>query len=299
MSAEPAETPVPLLRVGLWMVGAIASFSMMAVAGRAVSFELDTFELMTWRSLVGLVLVLGVSSVAGTRGQIRCRRLGLHLLRNLFHFAGQNLWFWAIAVIPLAQVFSFEFSTPLWVALLAPLVLGERLTRRKLVAAALGFVGILIVARPDVDGIAPGQMAAALAAVGFAGSALATKVLSRSESITTILFWLTVMQAIFGLICAGIDGDVTLPSATTFPWLVVIGMAGLAAHFCLTTALTLAPATVVMPMDFARLPVIAVVGALVYSEPLDPVIFLGAGFIVLANVLNLRRDRPGLSRPVA
>ena len=95
------------------------------------------------------------------------------------------------------------------------------------------------------------------------------------------------MQAVFGLICAGYDGDIALPSLQTLPWVVLIGCAGLLAHFCLTKALSIAPASVVMPIDFVRLPVIAIVGMLLYAEPLDALVFVGAAFIFAANYLNI------------
>lgn len=276
-----------VFNAALWMIGAIASFTAMAIAGRAVSFELDTFEIMMYRSFVGVVIVLVVSGVAGTWGQITRRNLGLHLVRNLSHFAGQNLWFYSITVIPLAQVFALEFTSPLWVIVLSPLVLGERLTPVRALAAVIGFIGILIVARPTPETLQFGQVTAALAAIGFAGSAIFTRKLTRTETITCILFYLTVMQAVFGLICAGYDGDIALPSAASLPWLALIGCAGLVAHFCLTTALGLAPATVVMPIDFTRLPLIALVGMALYGEALDLWIIVGALVIFGGNYLNI------------
>ncbi len=276
-----------VFNAALWMIGAIASFTAMAIAGRAVSFELDTFEIMMYRSFVGVVIVLVVSGVAGTWGQITRRNLGLHLVRNLSHFAVQNLWFYSITVIPLAQVFALEFTSPLWVIVLSPLVLGERLTPVRALAAVIGFIGILIVARPTPETLQFGQVTAALAAIGFAGSAIFTRKLTRTETITCILFYLTVMQAVFGLICAGYDGDIALPSAASLPWLALIGCAGLVAHFCLTTALGLAPATVVMPIDFTRLPLIALVGMALYGEALDLWIIIGALVIFGGNYLNI------------
>lgn len=282
----------PILRAGLWMMGAIVSFTSMAIAGRAVSFELDTFEIMLFRSIAGVVIVVSIARLAGTLPQVRTRRLPLHTIRNLSHFAGQNLWFYAITAIPLAQVFALEFTTPIWAILLAPLILGERITPTGLIAAAIGFVGVLVVARPDMGALNSGTVTAALAAVGFGLSALFTRRLTRTESITAILFWLTVSQTLFGLICAGIDGDIALPSAATLPWLLLISIAGLVAHFCLTTALSIAPAATVMPIDFVRLPLIAVVGMAFYSEPLDLWVFAGGALIFAANWVNLRYGRP-------
>ncbi len=281
----------PTLRACLWMIGAIFSFTSMAIAGRQVSFALDTFEIMTYRSLLGIAIVCSITFATGTWRQINTQQIGLHAVRNLAHFTGQNLWFFALTVIPLAQVFALEFTTPIWVLLLSPLVLGERLTRVGLIAALIGFIGVLIVTRPGSAPISAGLIAGALCAIGFAFSAIFTRRLTRTQTITCILFYLTVMQAVFGLICAGYDGDIALPTAATLPWLVVIGCAGLFGHFCLTTALSLAPASIVMPIDFARLPTVAILGALIYGEQLDPFIFLGAALIFGGNYLNITKGQ--------
>uniref|UniRef100_UPI003568C6D2 EamA family transporter n=1 Tax=Thalassovita aquimarina TaxID=2785917 RepID=UPI003568C6D2 len=111
--------------------------------------------------------------------------------------------------------------------------------------------------------------------------------LTRRETIISILFYLTVMQAVFGVVCAGFDGDIAVPSAQSLPWLVLIGCAGLLAHFCLTTALSLAPASVVMPIDFTRLPIVAVVGMLIYGEMVDIWVVVGALVIFAGNYLNI------------
>ena len=275
------------LQAAFWMIGAITSFTLMAIAGRAVSFELDTFEIMLFRSITGIVIVVSVASFAGTLSQINHDRLGLHATRNICHFAGQNLWFFALTALPLAQVFAFEFTTPIWVILLSPLLLKERLTAVGLLSAAIGFIGILIVARPDPANISVGLLAAAGCAVFFALTAIFTRKLTKTASITTILFYLTTMQAVFGLICAGYDGDIAVPSPQTVPWVILIGCAGLLAHFCLTKALSIAPASIVMPIDFVRLPTIAVVGMVLYNEPLEMLVFAGAALIFAANYLNI------------
>lgn len=281
------------LKAAIWMIGAITSFTLMAVAGRTVSVELDTFEIMLYRSLTGVIVVFAVGYWAGTLGQLRRQRISHHFARNISHFTGQNLWFFAITAIPLAQAFALEFTTPVWVILLAPLILGEKITRFGLLSATLGFVGILIVARPTPETISPGLIAAAASAVFFALTAIFTRRLTRDQSITEIMFYMTVMQTVFGLVCAGIDGNITVPTAAGAYWVILIGFAGLVAHFCLTTALSLAPASIVMPIDFVRLPVITVVGALLYSEGVDALVFLGAVFIFGANYLNITRAQQG------
>ncbi len=288
-ATRPAEQSHPL-RAALWMTGAVASFSAMAIAGRQVSHLHDSFEIMTVRSAVGFALVLVYGVASGTLRQVTRARLGGHLLRNVVHFTGQNLWFWALTLIPLAQVFALEFTSPIWVILLSPLFLGERLTRTKLVAAGLGFAGILLVARPDFAALDKGVLAAAGSAVCFAATSILTKRLTKGEPIIGILFWLTGMQFFMGLAAAGFDGTIHLPTAQTLPWLVLIGGAGVLAHLSLTSALKLAPASFVAPLDFLRLPLIAVVGALVYAEPLDPFVLAGGAVIFAGIWLNIRAE---------
>lgn len=272
------------------MVGGIISFTSMAIAGREVSFELDTFEIMLYRSIIGILVVSIVAKSLGTLNQIKTQILKQHFYRNIAHFSGQNLWFYAISVIPLAQVFALEFTMPIWIIIFSSLMLGEKITRIKVTAVFIGFLGILVVARPSIETLNLGIGTAALSAVGFALTSIFTRRLTETESITCILFYLTSMQLIFGLITTGYDGDIMLPSVNTVPWLLLIGFAGLTAHFCVTKALSIAPPSVVMPIDFVRLPIIAFVGMIFYNEPLDMFVILGAVLICYANWLNLTKD---------
>lgn len=279
------------LQAAFWMLGSILSFSTMAVAGRHVSAIHSTFEIMTIRSLIGLVVVVAVALVLGRMGEVKRDRVRVHFFRNLFHFTGQNLWFFALATIPLAQVFAFEFTSPIWVILLSFVFLGERLTQTRITAAILGFIGILVVARPELTNIDTGVIAAAIAAIFFAATIIMTKALTRHESTVSILFWLTGMQLCFGLAALLLQPSITWPSSATLPWLIVIGLSGLFAHYCLTTALSLAPASFVIPIDFIRLPLIAVVGMVLFAERLDMMVLIGGAIIVLANWVNIRGEK--------
>lgn len=293
-----------MLKAAIWMTGAIASFTAMAIGGRAVSETLNTFEIMLFRSLIGLVIVLTLATLAGTRHEINKDRIGLHFIRNAAHFTGQNLWFYALPLVPLTQLFALEFTTPIWVIILAPLILKERLTWVGIAAAIIGFFGVLLVARPEASPIGIGFFSAAGCAVFFAITAILTRMLTRTETITCIMFFLTLSQAIFGAIMLavvppiadifdmtifGLTGAITWPPLLVWPWVVLIGIAGLLAHFCLTTALSLAPASIVMPMDFVRLPIIAVIGMVFYAEPISIFVLLGAVLIFGANYLNITR----------
>jgi len=286
MTAATSHDTRPLAAV-LWMLGSIASFSIMAIAVRELGRAYDTFEVMTYRSAISLCLVVLGAAAMGRLGDIRAGRIHRHLFRNILHFTGQNLWFYAMMTVPLAQVFALEFTSPIWVILLSPLVFGEKLTATRLMAAALGFGGILLVTRPDFSTMNAGTLAAIACGFFFAATALMTKSLTRAETIVSILFWLTVMQLCFGLIFAGYDGAMTLPTRQSAPRLALIGITGVTAHLSLTSALSLAPASFVFPIDFIRLPLIALVGAWAYGEAVDPWVIIGGAVIFAGNWINL------------
>lgn len=281
------------LTAALWMLGSIFSFLAMGVAGRALKNSLDVFEIMTWRSVIGLCIVLVAARIVrapmtGPGGLMATDQLPSHLIRNTVHFAGQGLWLWALMSIPLAQLFALEFTAPIWVMLMAPFLLGERLTSVRALAAAIGFTGVLIVARPDFGHPEPGVIAALVSAMCFAVNITMTKRLTGKAAILSILFWQTAMQAVMGLATAGWDGQMTWPSLQDAPWVAIVGIGGLVAHFSLTKALSLAPASVVIPIDFARLPLAAVLGYAMYGEALELAVVLGGALIILGNFINIR-----------
>ncbi|MEL6233915.1 MAG: DMT family transporter [Pseudomonadota bacterium] len=280
-----------LLRAGLWMLGAIVSFSAMAVAGREVAPDLNTFELMFYRSVIGFALVLGLVAASPRGwGQLATKQPRQHVWRNAVHFAGQNAWFYGVAVIPLSQLVALEFTNPLWVALLAPLLLGERMTLMRAIAAALGFAGVLIVARPGIAPLEWGHAAGLAAAFFFALNTIFTRRIMGHDTVICVMFWMTASQAVMGLIFA-LPGGIPWPDAGLMIWVAVAGVCGLTAHYALTSALSHAPATIVAPMEFGRLPLIALLGYLLYAEPLELAVALGAVLIVAGNLLNLRSER--------
>lgn len=279
------------IRAGIWMLGAVASFSAMAVAGREISVEMNTFELMMYRSAIGfLVILLVIAKSKRGFSQIRTTNMGLQFKRNIFHFAGQNLWFYGIAVLPFSQLVSLEFTNPIWVAILAPFFLGEVMTKIKISAAIIGFLGVLIVAQPGVQPFELGHAAGLGAALFFALNVIFTKQISRLETVLCVIFWMTLIQFCFALILS-LPNGIPVPSGTGAIWVVVVAICGLTAHYCLTTALSLAPATIVAPMDFIRLPVVTILGMLLYGEELTRAVMIGASVIIVGNLINIRAEQ--------
>jgi drug/metabolite transporter (DMT)-like permease len=175
------------------------------------------------------------------------------------------------------------------VALLAPFILLERMTLPRLAAVMLGFVGALIVIRPVGMSISLGTASALSCAVAYAFSYIAMKQLTRTEHPLTILFWLSLFQGIYTT--ALTFGSLSWPTPTAWGWLVVVSLGGLAAHYCIARAFALADATIVTPMDYLRVPLIALVGWLLYAEALDPYVLIGGAVIAAANIINLLAER--------
>ncbi|MEO1919545.1 MAG: DMT family transporter [Paracoccaceae bacterium] len=272
------------------MLGAVASFSAMAVAGRELSVEMNTFELMMYRSIIGFVVVNLLILKLGGFAQIKTDRFVMHFKRNVVHFAGQNLWFFGVAVIPFSQLVALEFTSPIWVILLAPIFLGEKMTRTRIFAALLGFIGVLIVAQPGIITLGAGHAAGLGAALFFGLNVIYTRQILRYESVLSVLFWMTLMQSVFGLILS-IPGSIPIPSVEGGQWVLVVATCGLTAHYCLTTALKLAPASIVAPMEFVRLPFITFVGMVLYDEPVVWAVGVGALFILGANIINISAEK--------
>lgn len=276
-----------LLGAFAWMAAALVAFSTFAIAGREAGRQLDAIQIMLWRGPLSLAILIVFAAVTGARPATR--RLPLHVVRSMVHFGAQWSWLTALSLIPLAELFALEFTAPLWVAMLAPLILGERLTPVRIFAALLGFIGVLIVVRPGLQTVSQGTLLGLLSAVGFAGGLLATKLLTRTDSPFTIVFYMMAIQTVFGLIL-GLPRFV-VPTPATAGWLLLIALAGLAAHVSIAQAFSRADAVLVAPMDFIRLPLIAVVGMLIYGETLHPAVFAGAAVIIAANIVNLRAER--------
>jgi drug/metabolite transporter (DMT)-like permease len=275
------------------MSGWLAAMVLIAVAAREAGKVLHVFQIMEIRSLFGILLFLPMVAAGGGLRAIRTQQLRRHVARNTLHYVAQFLWFLAITMIPIAEVVAIEFTGPVWVALLAVVVLGEKMTAARVVAVVLGIVGVVIIVRPGLDHVEFGQVIALLAAIGFAGSIILVKSLTRTDGVVSIIFWMLIIQSVLGAVPAVLLWQ--NPPATVWPWLAVIAVCGTYSHFCMAHALRHADATTVVPLDFLRVPLTALAAWLVFSERFDLFTVAGAAVIFSGNLLNLRRGTPSPS----
>ncbi len=279
----------------LWMGGALLSFSVMAVSVRGMAAQgFSIFEILGTRSAAALLILGGATLLwPELRAVTRPRNMKLHLFRNTIHYVAQYAWALGLTLLPLAMVFSLEFTMPAWTVLLAPWLLNERMTPSRIGVVVLGIVGVLVILRPGLAGINPAVFLVLAAAFGFAIVMVATKKLTATESTFAIIFWMSVIQLPISLVGSALAGNpgafLDLNAGAILP-LLGLGIAGTTSHFCLTNAFRAGDATVVVPLDFMRIPLIAVVGWALYGESLDIFVLLGALIIIVGVLWNLRSE---------
>jgi drug/metabolite transporter (DMT)-like permease len=274
-------------KAAFWMALSIASFLAMSVAGRATMAELNVFQVLELRSVIGFFVLLPLVMMSGGFAAMRTKRPLAHVARNVVHFIGQAAWLYALTLIPLAVLISIEFTTPIWTAILAVGFLGERLSRPKVAAIMLGLIGVMIIVRPGAGSVDPGHVVVLGAAVCFGISVVLVKSLTRTDSVVRIIFWMLLIQSVLGLVPALYEWR--NPPLELWPWILLIAFTGMSSHFCMARALTYADATVISPMDFLRVPLSALIGWLLYQEQIDAFTAGGALLILLGNLLNLQK----------
>jgi drug/metabolite transporter (DMT)-like permease len=289
-----------IVRVVLWMTGTLLSFSILAISIRLLAGSLSVFEILTIRCFGALTILFSLLVVnPGLRPQLRTKRIPMHFFRSAVHFGGQYAWATALTLLPFATVFALEFTLPVWVLILAVAVLGEKLTSGRIVVIVLGFIGCLVILRPGIIAFQPASLLVLLCSFLYAVFNVATKQMTTTETTFGIVFWMNLLQ--FPLALSGSDPMFVLRLE---PWQLApmagVGIAGLAAHYCMARAFRYGDASVVIPLDFLRVPLIALVGYLFFAESVDALVFVGAAIILAGILWNLRleaRDSKNVALP--
>lgn len=273
------------------MGGALLSFSVMAVSIRELaSAGLNIFEILAVRSSGSLLMLLALLAVrTELRAHALPRRMGLNLFRNTVHFAAQYAWALSLTILPLATVFALEFTMPAWTAVLAVWLLHEKLTPSRVGVVVFGLIGVLVILRPGIASFNPATILVLLAAFGYAITMITTKQLTRTETTFGIVFWMAVIQLPISLAGSQLESFARFEGKDVLP-LLGVAVAGLSSHYCLSNAFRAGDATLVVPLDFMRIPLIALVGWAIYGEQLDIFVLLGAVIIVAGVLWNLRAE---------
>ncbi|MBB4351576.1 S-adenosylmethionine uptake transporter [Rhizobium cellulosilyticum] len=264
------------------------SFIGMSVGSRELASTLSVQQVLFFRAIVGLFVILTLGRAL--LPELRTGKLiRLHLARNVVHFFAQYLWTIGVVMLPLASVFALEFTMPIWVAFFAFLFLKEQLTRLRILATIGGFIGVLVIVRPGIGVVDPAAGLVLIAAAGYGLSLILVKQLTREVSPCAIIVWMIGIQLPLGFLASLTDWRPV--SFADIPWMLVAGLGALAAHYCQAQALKRLDASVVMPIDFLRVPMAAIVGYYAYAEAIDLWVFLGGGIILFSNYRAVMVER--------
>ncbi|WP_342780488.1 DMT family transporter [Arenimonas fontis] len=276
-----------LRRAVLLMAASTVAFGLMAVCIRLASSQLHPFEIAFFRNFFGLVFVLPLLFRHGP-GILRTSKLPLYFMRCLIGIASMLAGFWAIVHLPLAQAVALSYSTPLFVTIGAVLVLGEVVRARRWSAVAFGFLGMLLIVRPGTDAFTAASLVAVGAAVASASVAISIKFLSRTEHPDAIVLYTTLLWVPMSLLPALAVWET--PVGITWLWIALAGALGSTGHMFWTRALKLGDASLLTPISFLQIVVVALAGWALFGEVLDRWTLLGAAVIFGSNVYIARRE---------
>ncbi|MBO9353991.1 EamA family transporter [Bordetella petrii] len=278
----------PVTRAAAWMGGALVALAAMAVASRELAAHLSVFQILFFRSACGLLVVCLILWRSGW-SQVRTTQLGGHIIRNASHFCAQYGWVYGMFFMPMAAVIAIEFTAPVWTILLAAIIVKERITSPRMVSVALGLAGVWLIVRPGSSAMHPAALAVLGSAVAFALTYVMTKKLMPTETPLCILFYMSAVQLALAIVPSTLDWK-PIPQQALH-WIAVVGLASLVTHYCLARAMKLADATIVVPLDFLRLPFIAMIGAWLYGETVQATLFMGAGLILSGNLYSVISEK--------
>ncbi|SVA63689.1 uncharacterized protein METZ01_LOCUS116543 [marine metagenome] len=277
---------IKMLAAFLWGIGAVLAFCLLAVAARELNRVIPVQEIVMFRALIGLLISCAIICVIRQYGLLKTKRLPMQLLRHGSHFFAQCGWLFGIGYLTLADVFALEFTVPVWVALIAAFALREKLTGKRISAIGLGLLGVVVILNPTKGVINPVALVVLMSAIFYAIAHTANKSLSATETALGIVFYMSLIQLPMGVVLS-LPVWVT-PDGWQWAWLIMIGSCALTGHFCMTRSMQLADVSFVMTVDFLRLPLIAVIGVLLYLEPFKVSLLIGAAIIMLGNVINVQ-----------
>jgi drug/metabolite transporter (DMT)-like permease len=272
----------------LLMLGAMTFFSAGHGLVRHAATELHPFQTSFLRSFFGLAFMLPF--ILGNRdfSDLRVKRPKLHLIRGLLSATATVCWFSALAMMPLGEAVALNFTSPLFATVLAALFLGEVVRVRRWSATVVGFIGVLIVVRPGIETVQPGALLALGAAMIVSVTVLLIRMMSQEDSIRAVVTSFNLQLTVYTLIPAIFVW--VWPSWEMVGVTFAIGALTTVAHMMLTRAMSLAEASAIIPLEFTRLPMAALIGLIWFSEVLDTWTVVGALIIGSSAVYISRRE---------
>jgi drug/metabolite transporter (DMT)-like permease len=277
----------PKTRGLIWVTLAGLLFVGFVAIVRFIGDHLHPLETAFIRYALGLAILTPMFIRYGMR-LLYSHYIFRHALRGAVHGIGVMLWFYAVTLIPIAEVTALSFISPIFVAIGASLFLGERLSARRIIVITLGIVGVLIILRPGVEVVSFGAIAMLVAAPLFATSKLLTKALVKHDSASTIVAYLSIFATLTMAVPAMLVWQT--PTLEELVWLLATALFATLSHLCMARGLALVDVTVAQPVEFLQLVWSTLLGIVVFGEQPSIWIWVGAGVIVVSATYIMRYE---------
>lgn len=281
-----------------WIILSSFSFVSMIMFVRLMSSDYNTGELAFWRAALGFLFMMPLFIRRG-RAVYSPKRIDLHILRNSLHFIGVAAWFYAVPHINLSVGMSLQFAIPLLTIVLAIFVLGERVDAVRWVATGIGFAGVLIILRPGLEPFTVAIGACLVSSLGYAGQNIMTKVLTRHTTSDTIVFYMNAIHIPLSIALAYAAGGMRVPPLHDLPGLIGLGVCGTMAHWLLAKAFKEADASMLIVVDFTKLPWVTLGALLFFGEAPDLWAWIGGAVIFASTYYVVRREARAAKRRAA
>ena len=275
------------LKSVFFMSISVVLFTCMIASIRVVSKEVDSFIIVFFRNFFGIIIIAPILTSHGIK-LLKTKKLNLYLLRAFFGLLAMFTWFHGITVVPLAEAVALNFTMPLFITLIATLFLAEKVGWRRWTATTVGFLGAMIVLQPGITTIRIGHIELLAASFFMALSVITIKKLSDTEPPARIVAYMLIVFAPISLVPALFVWS--WPSTNALLWLALVAISGTLAHLSFTRSLSMAEITAIMPLDFTRLPLTAIVAYLAFSETPSLSTWIGGIIIFLSTVYITNRE---------
>jgi len=271
------------------MLGFMVSITIMAICIRELSYKYSSFEIQNFRNIFSIIIIY-IVFLLKKNINLNSKQLKNNFIRNIFHFIGQSAWTWGLTVLPLATVFSLEFTMPIWAAIISILIFKEKISLNKIFFLFLGLIGTWIILVPDTRYIEFSNIIVLFSAITYAFAHNYTKELTKTDSILSILFFMSIIQLPLSFIGSIMMGNMQFNIIQEVPLILLLTVTSLLAHYSLSSALKKSDATIILPIDYIRLPIIVIIGWYYYNEIITNNVIIGSILIIFGAVIFLRKD---------
>jgi drug/metabolite transporter (DMT)-like permease len=286
MSTTPPERR--LLGIGLRATAATAFALMSALLKGASEHGVATPEMIFYRNAWALIVVALWISTGPGWSAVKTRRPLSHLTRSTIGLVSMLFTFGTLALLPLAEATTLTYAAPILSTLLSGLILAERVGMRRLCAVAVGFVGVVLVARPENGVTTIGLIVGILAALSQSAVMITVRQISRTEHVAAIVFWFTIFTMTAGAAMLPVFGHTH--DARTYAMLAAAGLLGGVGQLTMTASLRFAPVSVVVPLDYLQIVWGIAIGWAVFLTPPTPIMLAGAALIAASGIYTAYRE---------